>query len=382
MSVKMTKAIILSGGWGTRLRPLTCTIPKSLIPVVNKPVIERQILLLKAAGVKEIVLAVSVMSEVVKKYFGDGERLDVKIHYTNEKYPMGTAGAIRLALDYLKDDNFFMLNGDVIMDFDFSDFLKSHLEHGGIGTIAGRIVENPSRYGVLIVDKKTNQLYKFLEKEEYSPPEGKVTPMPINAGVYILEPDIFSYIQPKKKVSIERDVFPKVANDNQLFHYPISGIWKDIGKPVDLLEANMDLMNHIINKLKGEVRNLIDDSTDIDPTTDIHSPCTIGKNVIIRKNCSIGPNVIIGDDVYIEENATIKNSLIYNEAYISKNVLISNGIISDNCLIGKNVELTGDDDNLIILASFVKVNKDIKLISKNHQSISYCHHEIVNESIE
>jgi NDP-sugar pyrophosphorylase family protein len=103
---------------------------------------------------------------------------------------------------------------------------------------------------------------------------------------------------------------------------------------------------------------------------------------VIRKNCSIGPNVIIGDDVYVDKNTKINNSLIYNEAYISENASITNAIISDNCLIGKNVQLTGEDENLIILASFVKVDKDVKLISKNHQSISYCHHEIVKESIE
>ena len=378
----MTKGIILSGGWGTRLRPLTCTIPKSLIPVVNKPVIERQILLLKSAGVKEIVLAVSVMSEVVKQFFGDGKRLNVKIHYTDEKYPMGTAGAIRLAQDYLKDDNFFMLNGDVIMDFNFSDMLKHHRKCGGIGTIAGKVVEDPSRYGVLIVDNQTHQMHKFLEKEEYHPPEGKVVSMPINAGVYVLEPDIFSYIKPKKKVSIERDVFPNVANDGKLFYYSIPGIWKDIGKPLDLLEANILLMTYIIDSLEGDVKNLIDDSVNIDPTTNIHSPCTIGKNVVIRKDCIIGPNVIIGDDVYIDKNTEIKNSLIYNESYISKNTSIKNAIISDNCLIEKNVRLTGDDQNLIILSSYVKVNNDIRLISKSHQPISICHHEIVKENIE
>ena len=377
----MTKGIILSGGWGTRLRPLTCTIPKTLIPVVNKPVIERQMLLLKNAGIKEIVLAVSVMSEVVKQFFGDGKRLNVKIHYTNEKYPMGTAGAIRLAEEYLKDDNFFMLNGDVIMDFDFSDMLKLHQNCGGIGTIASKIVEDPSRYGVLIVDNQTHQLLEFLEKEEYHPPAGKIKPMPINAGVYILEPDIFSYIPPKQKVSIEREVFPRVAKDNKLFNYSISGIWKDIGKPLDLLEANKFMMTHIINSLSGKVKNLIDDSVNIDPTVKIRSPCTIGKNVVIQKDCIIGPNVIIGDDVYIDENTEIKDSLIYNESYISQNALINNAIISDNCLIEKNVQLAGKEDNLIILASFVKVNKGIKLISKNNQPISYCHHEIVKDSV-
>ncbi len=378
----MTKGIILSGGWGTRLRPLTCTIPKSLIPIVNKPVIERQILSLKSAGVREIVLAVSVMSDVVKNYFGDGKRLGVKIHYTNEKYPMGTAGAIRLAEDYLKDDNFFMLNGDIIMNFDFSDMLKSHNKYKGVGTIASKILEDPSRYGVLIVNNETNQLCKFLEKEEYMPPEGKIVPMPINAGVYILEPAIFSYIKPNKKVSIERNVFPRVAEENKLYHYPISGIWKDIGKPLDLLQANILLMEEILQNLKGEVKNLIDESVEIDPSTKICSPCTIGENVVIRKDCSIGPNVIIGDNVFIDENTEIKNSLIYNESYFSKNVKISNAIISDNCMIEKNVEILGDTENLVILSSFVKVLKNIKLISKNHQPISYCHHEEVKENIE
>ncbi|MFX1233108.1 MAG: nucleotidyltransferase family protein, partial [Promethearchaeota archaeon] len=158
----MTKGIILSGGWGTRLRPLTCTIPKSLIPVVNKPVIERQILLLKSAGIKEIILAVSVMSEVVQSYFKDGNRLGVKIHYTNEKHPMGTAGAIKLAESYLKDENFFMLNGDVIVNFDFIDMLHFHERSKAKGTIASKIVQDPSPYGVLIVNPETYQLQKFL----------------------------------------------------------------------------------------------------------------------------------------------------------------------------------------------------------------------------
>lgn len=195
----MTKGIILSGGWGTRLRPLTCYVPKTLMPVVNKPVIERQMLLLKAAGVKEIVLAVSVLADALKNYFKDGSKLGIKIHYTDEKHPMGTAGAIKLAESYLKGDNFFMLNGDVILNFDFKDMLNKHKKYGGIGTIASRIIEDPTRYGVLIVDG-SEKILRFLEKSEYNPPaDEKNQPMPINAGVYILEPDIFSYIEPKKK---------------------------------------------------------------------------------------------------------------------------------------------------------------------------------------
>ena len=242
----MTKGIILSGGWGTRLRPLTCTIPKTLIPVVNKPVIERQILLLKSAGVEEIVLAVSVMGDAIKNYFKNGKKLGVKILYTDEKHPLGTAGAIKLAEEYLKDDNFFMLNGDVILNFDFNEMIIAHKKFGGMGLISSKIVDDPSRYGVLIVEEESHKILKFLEKSEYQYGEKNV-PMPINAGVYLLEPEIFKYIEPEKKVSIETEVFPELVKKEGLFHYPISGVWKDIGKPEELLEGNILLMNNLIS---------------------------------------------------------------------------------------------------------------------------------------
>ncbi|MFX1357418.1 MAG: sugar phosphate nucleotidyltransferase [Promethearchaeota archaeon] len=378
----MTKGIILSGGWGTRLRPLTCTTPKTLIPIVNRPVIEHQMMLLKSAGVREIILAVSVMAKEIRDYFKDGQKLGVKIHYTNERHPMGTAGAIKLAESYLKDDNFFMLNGDVILNFDFADMLKFHEEHRSKGTIASKIVEDVSRYGVLITDDKTNQLLQFLEKDEYKPPGGKYHPMPVNAGVYILEPEIFSYIPFDKKVSIEKDVFPKVVNNMNLFHYPIKGIWKDVGKPSDLLQGNILLMNDILNNLKEKRKNLIDNSADIDASTIIIPPCTIGENAVIRKKCRIGPNIIIGDNVYIDSNSELKNSLIYSESYISKNVKISSAIISDNCYINENAIIEGKGEDLVILASYVEISKNIKLITQPNRSISFCHHEIVKESIE
>lgn len=377
----MVRAIILVGGFGTRLRPLSCAIPKPLIPVVNKPVIERQILLLKSAGVKEVVLAVNVMADALKKYFHDGKKWDIKIHYTDERHPMGTAGAIKLAEDMLKDDNFFMLNGDVILDYDFSEMLKSHEKKNGIGTIASKIVEDPSRYGVLITEKDTNRIISFLEKDEYIPPEGEYVSMPINAGVYILEPEIFSYIEPNKKISIEREVFPVVVEKEKLYHYPISGIWKDIGNPFELLEGNLLLMNYILKNLKEKRKNLIDESITVEGKVEIIPPCTIGENVVIRNNCKIGPNVVIGDNVYIDQYSEIKESLIYNETYISKNAKIERAIISDNCILQKNVELKGDENNLVILASYVKVLKNLKLISYSNQPVSICHHEVVKESI-
>ena len=378
----MTKGIILSGGWGTRLRPLTCTIPKTLMPVVNKPVIERQMQLLKKAGVKEIVLAVSVMANDLKNYFQDGERLGIKIHYTNEKDPMGTAGAIKLAESFLKDDNFFMLNGDVILNFDFKEMLKNHENCKATGTIASKIVKDPSRYGVLIDDKNSNQILKFLEKSEYQLPEGKQVPMPINAGVYILEPSIFSYIEPNKRISIERDIFPNLAKERKLYHYPIDGVWKDIGKPEELLEGNVLLMNDILKNLDKAKENLIDESLEIEEKVLIKPPVAIGKNVVIKKNCQIGPNTIIGDNVYIGANTEINETLIYNDAHLSENIKCEKAIIADNCLLHNGVKLVGNNENLVIISSFVEILNNVRLIASSNSSLSVCHHEVVRLDLE
>ncbi|MBY9020271.1 MAG: NDP-sugar synthase [Candidatus Lokiarchaeota archaeon] len=378
----MTKAIILSGGYGTRLRPLSCSLPKSLMPIVNKPVMERQILLLKSAGVREIVLAVSVMDDIVKNYFRDGSQLGVKIHYTEEKRPLGTAGAIKIAEPYLGEENFFMVNGDVILNCDLNKMLSFHTIKKSIGTIAGKVVDDPSQYGVLIENESTHQLLEFLEKDEYSPPNGKIVPMPINAGIYILEPEIFTYIEPQEKVSIERQVFPNVVKKEQMFHYQINGVWKDIGKPYDLLEGNMLLMVDLIKNLGSKAENLIDPSANIHPDSRIYSPTTIGENVVIRSGCTIGPNVIVGNNVIIENNVEIRDCVIYNNTNISSSVKIERAIIADNCQIQKNVILKGNNQNLVILASFVEVLNDLEIIAPETISLTVCHHEVVKESMK
>ncbi len=374
----MTKGIILSGGWGTRLRPLTCTIPKTLIPVVNKPVMERQILLLKDAGVREIILAVSIMSDVIQNYFREGNKLGVRIHYTDEKFPAGTAGALKLAEDYLKGDNFFMLNGDVILNFDFSKMLEFHKKSGGIGTIASKLVEDPSRYGVLIADEETNQIKEFLEKENYHPSLNNASKMPINAGVYLLEPEILSIIPKNKKVSIEREIFPKLAKNRSLYHYPIEGIWKDIGKPYELLEGNFLLMNELLASQKLHLKN----DLLIDKSSKILQPSVIGEKVIIKRNCTIGPNVILGDNVFVDENSKMQDCIIYNNSHISKNVKVEKAILSNDCFLDNDVILKGIEENLIILASHVKVSKGVRIIDPKDRLFSVCHHETITENLE
>ncbi len=201
--------------------------------------------------------------------------------------------------------------------------------------------------------------------------------MPVNAGVYLLEPKIFQYITPNKKISIEKEIFPKLLQEEILYNYPIPGIWKDIGKPEELLEGNILLMNDLIKKAKDGKKNLISNTIDIEGKVSINSPVVIGENVVIRRNCEIGPNVIIGDNVYIDANSKLKESLIYNEVYVNKNVKIENAIISDNCVIHDNVELKGRGQNLVILSSSVEVLDNIRLITPSNSSLTVCHHDIV-----
>ncbi|MBN1800467.1 MAG: NDP-sugar synthase [Candidatus Lokiarchaeota archaeon] len=378
----MTKAIILSGGWGTRLRPLTCSLPKTLIPVVNVPVVERQITLLRSIGVKEIVLAVSVMSEYLKGYFGDGSSLGIKIHYTNEENPMGTAGALKLAEYYLRDDNFFLLNGDEIINFNFKEMLEFHENVNATVTIASKTVEDTSRYGVLIVNGETNRIDRFLEKEEYNPPKDMIVPMPVNAGVYIFEPEVFDQIAPKKKLSIERDVFPILAREGCLYNYSLKGMWKDIGTPLDLLEGNILLMKSLIEETAGKEENIIATSVQFEGNTTIIPPITIGEHVIVRYGCKLGPNAVIGDNSYLEKNAMIKNSIINNKVFIGENSIVEKAIVADNCRLEENVELKGNENALVILGSSVHVLKNIRLISPKDQHITYCHHEVVRRSID
>ena len=174
-------------------------------------------------------------------------------------------------------------------------------------------------------------------------------------------------------------MFPKLVKEESLFYYPISGVWKDIGKPEELLEGNIILMKDLISNAKEQKENLLNENLDVEGKVAIHPPVAIGENVVIRKDCQIGPNAIIGDNVYIGESVEIKDAVIYNEAYISKDVKIEKAIISDNCLIHDGAKLIGNNDNLVLLSSHVEVLENVNLIAPSNSSITVCHHEIVKD---
>ncbi len=220
---KVKKAIVLVGGEGTRLRPFTYELPKAMLPIHNKPMVQHVLDLLKSHGVTEIYLAIHYKGEKIKEYFGDGSKFGLNIKYINEKTPLGTAGPLRLAKKYL-DETFFIVWGDILSKIDLADFMHFHKNSEGLATVALTSVEDPSRYGVAAM--QGSRIIEFVEK----PRKEEAPSNLINAGIAIMEPEVVEkYVPLKGKSMVEYDVYPKLAADGKLFGYPFQGQWFDTG---------------------------------------------------------------------------------------------------------------------------------------------------------
>ncbi|MCX6812096.1 MAG: nucleotidyltransferase family protein [Candidatus Berkelbacteria bacterium] len=220
---KITKAIILVGGEGTRLRPFTFELPKAMLPVQGKPMVLHVIEQLKIHGISEIILAIGYKGHKIREYFGDGHQFGLNIKYVVEDKPLGTAGPLRLAKKYLTE-SFFIVWGDILSHLDLTDLMYFHKEHGGLATVALTTVSDPSRYGVAMMNG--NKIVGFIEKPKLEEAPSKL----INSGLAIMEPEIIEKYVPKRgKAMVEYDIYPRLAADGKLFGYPFQGQWFDTG---------------------------------------------------------------------------------------------------------------------------------------------------------
>jgi mannose-1-phosphate guanylyltransferase len=348
------KALILVGGYGTRLRPLTLSRPKPLVEFGNKPMILHQVEALAAAGVRHIILAVSYRAEMLEQELkAQEEKLGIRISTSHEKEPLGTAGPLALARDMLMEDNepFFVLNSDIICDFPFADMIAFHRNHGKEGTIVVTKVEEPSKYGVVVYAPETGQIERFVEK----PPE--FVSNKINAGMYIFSPSILNRIQ-LRPTSIEKEVFPNMASDGQLFAMELKGFWMDVGQPKDFLTG----MCLYLNSLKAKSPEKLYQAPGIMANVLVDPSAKIGNN------CRIGPNVTIGPDVVIEDGACIKRCTILRGAKVRSHAWLNSCIIGWNCIVGQwvrmeNVSVLGEDvtvkDELYINGGRILPHKSI-----------------------
>jgi len=310
------QAILLSGGFGTRMRPLTYTTPKPLLPLLNKPLVQHIIDSLPRS-VDEVVLAANYKIDMLRDFFED-VNLDRKVYIVDEPEPRGTAGAVKNVEDYI-DDTFFVVNSDIISSLNFQDYLDFYEGKEGVGAISVWKVDDPTEFGVMDIDKDS-RIKRFQEK----PSPEKAFSDKVNAGHYILELDVLDRIPEGQKVSMEREIFPDLV-DEGLFGYEFEGYWIDCGRPSSLFKANRTLLDERgKKKLIGE-KTVIEG--EIEEYVTVGEDCTIGKskiaNSILYDGVEIGDgcvieNSILGYDVIVEDNVTIKDSIISDNHYLEK----------------------------------------------------------------
>lgn len=335
------QALILVGGYGTRLRPLTLSRPKPLVEFANKPMLLHQIGALVEAGVTRVILALSYRDGKMEQELSEeSEKLGVTLVLSYETEPLGTAGPIALAKDSLlsfSNEPFIVLNSDIICDFPFKDLVTFHRNHGKEGTIVVTRVEEPSKYGVVVYDD-TGRIESFIEKPQ------EFVSNKINAGMYILSTSVLQRIQ-LRPMSIEKEVFPFMAQEGQLYAMELQGFWMDVGQPKDFLKGMCLYLTSLRQKSpeqlysgEGTVGNVL-----VDPTARI------------GQGCRIGPNVTIGPGVVIEDGVCIKRSTILRGATVRSHSWLEGCIVGWRSVVGQWVRM----ENTTVLGEDVIVKDEL-----------------------
>jgi mannose-1-phosphate guanylyltransferase len=354
------KALILAGGFGTRLRPISCTRPKILFQIVNKPLLQWTFERLAKNNITEAILAVNYQTEAYIKQHKIA-KCGVKIKYSRDPLgkPLGTGGPIKKAEKLVGHDSpFLVLNGDIFADLSYAEILNKHHEEKAVATIALHEVKDPSRYGVVEL-AEGNRVKRFIEK----PPRKAAPSNLINAGIYVLSSRIFNYLPKGKAVSIEREIFPKLADEGTLYGHALKGLWMDIGKPEEYLEINRTLLNSLANRQKHSTT----------PTVEIKNPTILGKGVSIGKNSIVGPHVVLGDNVAVRSNVRIEDCVILASVMIGDFSSVKGAIIGEGATIGKKVKI----EKGCIIGDFARINNGVSLA----RNVSVCPAKEISESV-
>ncbi|MCX7746099.1 MAG: mannose-1-phosphate guanyltransferase [Clostridia bacterium] len=346
------KAIIMAGGEGSRLRPLTCDLPKPMVPVMNKPIMEHIINLLKSYGITEIGVTLMYLPQKIKDYFGNGSNFGVNLHYFTEDTPLGTAGSVKNAEEFL-DETFIVISGDSLTSMNLENAVGYHREKGSKATLVLTKVDVPLEYGVVITNKN-GAITGFLEKPSW----GEVFSDTVNTGTYILEPEVLQYFEKGKKFDFSQNLFPILLEKNEpMFGFVTTDYWCDIGDLRAYLQAHYDVLEGKVS-VKMDATEIkkgvwVGSGSVIEPKAEINGPCFIGTNcrivngAVIENLCVLGNNnvlengvsikrSVIWDNNYIEQGAEIRGAILCNKINIKRYVAIfENGVVGDKCLISE-----------------------------------------------
>jgi mannose-1-phosphate guanylyltransferase len=330
------QAVILVGGQGTRLRPLTATRPKPMMPLFDRPMVAHQLDHLVRYGVRDVVFSCGYRPDALEAHFGDGTGFGVRLRYVTDPMPLGTAGAVANALPaFDHTDDVLVLNGDILTDLDLEAFQAAHVAAGAAATIALTPVDDPSAYGLVRL-REDRSVDAFLEKpslEELIPGE----PYLINAGTYLLSHDVIGMIPAGVPCSIEREIFPLVADERRLYGYPTEVYWRDIGTPQSYLDAHRDM-------LEGAV-----------PTAHVEGDVYVGPGAVIEDGSRIADRSCIGAGCRVAAGAAVCGSVLGAHTTIGPDASVEGCVLGEGVEVGAGARLSG----LVVVVDRAKIGADV-----------------------
>jgi mannose-1-phosphate guanylyltransferase / phosphomannomutase len=320
------KAVIMAGGEGTRLRPLTSNQPKPMMPIANRPMMEHIVELLKKHDLRDIVVTVAYQANAIRTYFGDGSEFGVRMVYATEENPLGTAGSVRNAMAELTE-TFLVISGDVLTDIDLGEVVEFHSDKKALATIGLKAMENPLEFGIVIT-KDDGAVERFLEKPSW----GEVFSDTINTGVYVLEPEIFEYIVPEKPVDFSSDVFPKLLDDGRpIFGYVADGYWEDVGTLDAYVKAHQDVLDAQVSlEIPGFGLGegvWLGEGSEVDPAATVDGPAIIGDYCRIEAGAHLAEYTVLGSNVRVGPDAFIERSVVHDNVYLGSGVRLRGAVV-------------------------------------------------------
>jgi mannose-1-phosphate guanylyltransferase/phosphomannomutase len=327
------KAVVMAGGEGTRLRPMTANQPKPLLPVVNRPIMEHVLRLLRRHGFTDTVVTVQFLASLIRNYFGDGDELGMNLQYATEESPLGTAGSVKNAESELRDNRFVVISGDALTDIDLSDMARFHHEHQALVTVALKRVPNPLEFGIVIT-REDGHIDRFLEK----PTWGQVFSDTVNTGVYMMEPEVFEHVAAGEQVDWSQEVFPKLLEIGApVYGYIADAYWEDVGTLESLIQVQADVLNRQVDvDIEGfEMMPgvWVCEGAEVDPEAILKGPLYIGDYAKVEGGAELREYTVLGSNVVVKNTAFLHRAVVYDNVFVGPQTNLR------GCIIGKNTDI-------------------------------------------
>jgi mannose-1-phosphate guanylyltransferase/phosphomannomutase len=332
------KAVVMAGGEGTRLRPLTSNQPKPMVPIVGKPCMEHIIELLRRHGFDDVIVTVAFLPQAIRSYFGGGETLGIGVSYSVEESPMGTAGSVRLAAGRL-DDTFLVISGDALCDVDLTRLVEFHREKGASVTIGLKSVDNPLEFGIVVTDEE-GRIERFLEKPSW----GQVFSDTINTGIYVLEPEVLKHVPTDRPYDFSKELFPLLLEMGRpLYGFVLDGYWQDIGNLDQYRQANFDALEERVQleipgiRIRGNV--WVGDGVDLHDLDAIEGPAFLGNYCRVAPDAQVGPYSVLATSVTLRDRAHTTRSIIDASTSIGRSTVVEGAIVGRSCDLRSHVRV-------------------------------------------